>query len=370
MSYTLVKNLKVNKKTGVISGEFAESNVTDYAGRRIYEKVEDIYNNKEGTRSPLEKYSRFIFDVISGGLQGSLGKYNRLSVSNYYNDCQYFMAKYPDKDPYVLTYNKYEDFIEKQLKSESKNYIVKFNSNRDVYLEKLNTRTYRTCYNENHAQKFELKDISRLKRIFEDKNPNIKNIVTNEIIPLKEFIVIDNQPKLEIETAYNLKIPSNKEFKELSSKFKNLSQIINTFSNKDLDENTIQSFYSEQIKEILGTNPFKDNKINSLFGFYENTESGPKILSVVSPELNKSSYTPDGHENPSFYLSYKIECNDLATGLTKTYNNNHFIIDHILDNENETKQILLWQEKDFINELQKEIHKRENENCEDSDLEK
>ena len=74
MSYTLAKNLRVSKTTGVISGEFAESNVTDYAGRRCYEYVEDIYNNKEGTRTPIEKYSRFIYDIMAGNMQGSLGK--------------------------------------------------------------------------------------------------------------------------------------------------------------------------------------------------------------------------------------------------------------------------------------------------------
>ena len=55
MSYYLVKNLRVNKETGVVSGDFADSNTFDYYNKHIYEHLGDIYHATEGQRSPFRK---------------------------------------------------------------------------------------------------------------------------------------------------------------------------------------------------------------------------------------------------------------------------------------------------------------------------
>lgn len=125
MGYTLVKNLKVNKNTGIISGDFADSNTFDWDNKHVYEHLDDIYQDKEGKRSPLQKYSRFISDIIAGNLQDSIGKYNRLSIPNYYNDLSYFMRENENngEDPFVLTYLKYQEEIEKTL-TDNPQYII------------------------------------------------------------------------------------------------------------------------------------------------------------------------------------------------------------------------------------------------------
>lgn len=145
MGFTLVKNLRVNKETGVVSGDFADSNTFDYYNKHIYEHLKDIYQDKEGKRNPLQKYSRFISDIIAGNIQGSIGKYSKLSIPNYYDDLSYFMRESENtkEDPFVLTYLKYKDEINKTL-TDKPEYIIKINNN--FYLQKLNKKTYIPTY--------------------------------------------------------------------------------------------------------------------------------------------------------------------------------------------------------------------------------
>lgn len=122
MGYILAKNLKVNKNTGVISGEFASSNVWGANDRHIYTYGEDIYQDEDGGRTPILKYAYFILDIVSGMLQGNLGKYKHICIPQYYEEI-YKRDKNTTADEAVIkTYLKYKDLIEKQLKT---SYIIK-----------------------------------------------------------------------------------------------------------------------------------------------------------------------------------------------------------------------------------------------------
>lgn len=184
MSYYLVKNLKVNKETGLVSGDFADSNTYDYYNKHIYEYLNDIYQDKEGKRTPLQKYSRFISDIIAGNIQGSIGKYAKLSIPNYYDDLNYFMRENENtkEDPYILTYLKYKDEINKTL-TEKPEYIIKINNN--FYLQKLNKKTYIPTYKEENAKLFAESDFDRIKEAF--SNSIAININTNEEISLANY---------------------------------------------------------------------------------------------------------------------------------------------------------------------------------------
>lgn len=358
MSYTLARNLRVNKKTGVISGEFAESNVTYWNGRHCYSKSEDIYNNKERTRTPEEKYSRFIFDLMAGNLQGSLGKYKNLSfgINNYYEDFDFFCVKYPNDDPFILTYQKYKYVIEEILNS-PKDYIVKLNSS--YFLEKLNEKSYRYVGDESKACKFSLSDVPKIKRFFDSYNEAyIINLATKEKCLVKDFKIEKKLP-LEIEKRYELHIPSGKGFDEVSKKMKNLGYAIESFSQKDLDEKTIIDFYNSQVNKILDTN----YKLKSppMFTFCESKKfnDGMEYSITVYPEIKKHRYAEKDRKNPGFYVSYNVECIDLKSEKSNTYSGKGFIIDHILDDENRTKQILLGYESQFIQDLSKEKEESE-----------
>ena len=359
MSYTVAKNLRVNKKTGVISGDFAESNVFDCVGKRCYSHYEDIYNNKEKTRSPIEKYSRFIYDILSGNLQGSLGKYNKLSFSNYYQDRDYFEMKYPEEDSFVMTYKKYEKEIEKRLKSSEKDYIVEFNSG--LYLSKLNTKTYRTSSYKEKATHFSYEEIPKIKRCFETENPTIINMKTGEKIAVKDFEY--KSIPAEIESAYKLIIPSEMEFKEACDKMYNIAKVVDEFSNNDLDEETIIDFYDKQVKEVLGVSD--DGRLKSLFSFRENINNDFRFVLGVYPELKKLSYSRQENENPAFFVSYRVECLDLITLKSKEYSGDSMSINIFLHDENSSKLYLLSFESNFKKELIKELNNQKQEENEE-----
>lgn len=351
MSYTLIKNLRVNKLTGVISGELAESNVTDWNGKRIYEYQEDIYQNKEGTRTALEKYSRFISDVLAGNIQGSLGKYNKLSIPNFYTDLHYFMRENNGEDPYVLTYKKYEQEIEKALNGKPE-YRIKLDTN--TYLVKLNERTYRNTWNEQNAKLFSENDFLKIKRSFE--NPIAINVNTKEEINLKFY----EKPKTpsELENNYVLKVVTNEPFNTISKKIKDLELYISSLSNKNIGKETIEKVFSEEVNKILGNVLPKEKAI---FSFGRKTEKGlPNILTVVYPDLKEVTRTSG---NKEYYVGYKFKCIDLEKGLEQKYDGNGMMISYILDDEEITKEIMFNKEKDF----EEDIIKYEKEKTEDEE---
>ena len=336
MSYTLIKNLRVNKLTGVISGELAESNVTDWNGKRIYEYQEDIYQNKEGTRTALEKYSRFISDVLAGNLQGSLGKYNKLSIPNFYTDLHYFMRENKGEDPYVLTYKKYEQEIEKALNGKPE-YKIKLDTN--TYLVKLNERTYRSTWNEQNAKLFSENDFLKIKRSFE--NPIAINVNTKEEINLKYY----ERPKTpsELEKNYDLKVLGrNESFNTISKKIKDLELYISSLSNKNVNKETIEKTFKEGVSNILG-NYLPGDK--AFFTFGRKTEEGyPNILIAVYPDLKEVTRTSG---NKEYYVGYTFKGMDIEKGLEQEYDGNGMMISYILDNEETAKEVMFNKLKDF-----------------------
>ena len=340
MSYTLIKNLRVNKLTGVISGELAESNVTDWNGKRVYSKAEDIYQNKEGTRTPLEKYSRFISDVLAGNLQGSLGKYNKLSIPNFYTDLHYFMRENKGEDPYVLTYKKYEQEIEKALNGKPE-YKIKLDTN--TYLVKLNERTYRSTWNEQNARLFSENDFLKIKRSFE--NPIAINVNTNEEINLKYY----ERPKTpsELEKNYDLKVLGrNESFNTISKKIKDLELYISSLSNKNVNKETIEKTFKEGVSNILG-NYLPGDK--AFFTFGRKTEEGyPNILIAVYPDLKEVTRTSG---NKEYYVGYTFKGMDIEKGLEQEYDGNGMMISYILDNEETAKEVMFNKLKDFEEDI-------------------
>lgn len=353
MSYTLIKNLRVNKLTGVISGELAESNVTDWNGKRIYEYQEDIYQNKEGTRTALEKYSRFISDVLAGNLQGSLGKYNKLSIPNFYTDLHYFMRENKGEDPYVLTYKKYEQEIEKALNGKPE-YKIKLDTN--TYLVKLNERTYRSTWNEQNAKLFSENDFMKIKRSFE--NPIAINVNTKEEINLKYYE--KTKTLSELEKNYDLKTVSrtNESFSNFSKKIKDLELSISSLSNKNVTKETIEKTFNEGVSNIL------DNLLpgkKAIFTFGRKTEEGyPNILTIVYPDLKEVTRTSGDKE---YYVGYTFKCMNLEKGLEQEYDGRGMMISYILDDEERTKEIMFNKEKDF----EEDIIKYEKEKTEDEE---
>ena len=353
MSYTLIKNLRVNKLTGVISGELAESNVTDWNGKRIYEYQEDIYQNKEGTRTALEKYSRFISDVLAGNLQGSLGKYNKLSVPNFYTDLHYFMRENNGEDPYVLTYKKYEQEIEKAL-NEKPEYKIKLDQN--TYLVKLNEKTYRSTWNEQNAKLFSENDFMKIKRSFE--NPVAININTKEEINLKYY----EKPKTptELENNYDLKVVTEESFNTFAKKAKALESYIEDLSDKNVGKETIEKTFKEGVSNILG-NYLPGDK--AFFTFGRKTEEGyPNILTIVYPDLKEVTRTSGDKE---YYVGYKFKCMDVEKGLEKDYDGRGMMISYILDDEERTKEIMFNVEKDFEEDIREFEKQQEAEDEED-----
>ena len=340
MSYTLIKNLRVNKLTGVISGELAESNVTDWNGKRIYEYQEDIYQNKEGTRTALEKYSRFISDVLAGNLQGSLGKYNKLSIPNFYTDLHYFMRENNGEDPYVLTYKKYEQEIEKALNGKPE-YRIKLDTN--TYLVKLNERTYRNTWNEQNAKLFSENDFLKIKRSFE--NPIAINVNTKEEINLKFY----EKPKTpsELEKNYDLKVlGKNESFNTISKKIKDLELYISSLSNKNVNKETIEKTFKEGVSNILG-NYLPGDK--AFFTFGRKTEEGyPNILIAVYPDLKEVTRTSG---NKEYYVGYTFKGMDIEKGLEQEYDGNGMMISYILDNEETAKEVMFNKLKDFEEDI-------------------
>lgn len=353
MSYTLIKNLRVNKATGVISGELAESNVTDWNGKRVYSKAEDIYQNKEGTRTALEKYSRFISDVLDGNLQGSLGKYNKLSVPNFYADLHYFMRENKGEDPYVLTYKKYEKEIEKAL-NEKPEYKIKLDQN--TYLVKLNEKTYRSTWNEQNAKLFSENDFMKIKRSFE--NPVAININTKEEINLKYY----EKPKTpsEFEKNYDLKVVTDESFNTFSKKVKDLELYISSLSNKNVNKETIEKTFNEGVINILD-NPLPGKK--AIFTFGRKTEEGyPNILTIVYPDLKEVTRTSGDKE---YYVGYTFKCMDVEKGLEKDYDGRGMMISYILDDKERTKEIMFNVEKDFEEDIREFEKQQEAEDEED-----
>lgn len=341
MSYTLAKNLRVNKKTGIISGDFAENNVTDWDGKHIYKHREDIYQKEDGTRSSIEKYSRFIYDVLSGNLQGSLGKYNKLAITNFYTDVEYFRREYPDKDAYVLTYNKYQNEIENELKSNPE-YIIKLDNN--TYLTKLNTRTYRTTWNVNQAKLFSSNDFYKIKNCF--NNPIAININTREEINLKNYAK-DEIPS-ELEKNYELKMVTDESFVSFSKKVKFLENTISSLSDKRTKSEKIKNIYGKYVNKIL-QNQLPGDKAIFLFG--RKTEEGlPNILTIVYPEL-KETTRQSGEIN--YYVGYKFKCINLQKSLEQEYDGGGMMISYLLDDEERTKQVAFETQKDFEEDILK-----------------
>lgn len=353
MSYTLIKNLRVSKATGVISGELADSSITDWNGKRVYKYAEDIYQNKEGTRTPLEKYSRFISDVLDGNLQGSLGRYNKLSIPNFYSDLHYFMRESKGEDPYVLTYKKYEQEIEKAL-NEKPEYKIKLDQN--TYLVKLNERTYRSTWNEQNARLFSENDFMRIKRSFE--NPVAININTNEEINLKYY----EKPitPTELENNYDLKVVTEESFNTFAKKAKILESNIKNLSDNNKSKEEIEKVFKEGVSNILG-NYLPEDKAFFTLGRKMGGKI-PNILTVVYPDLKEVTRMSG---NKEYYLGYKFKCIDLEKGLEQEYDGNGMMISYILDDKERTKEIMYNTEKDFEDDIREFEKQKETEDEED-----
>lgn len=215
MSFLVIKNLRVNKKTGVISGDVADSSITNKQGNYIYHHIEDIYQDKEKTRTPLEKYAQFIYDVIIGRIKVSSKKYDKLKhkINNYYDDCSFY-ATNNNGNPYVLTYLKYKRGIDNFLKGNEED--IKDIDNQSEYekyyeLEVISKYDFKTIRNEIYfinkifsvlwKKGIEMEEIQNL------FDARIKNISKDkEIIRLYKSndnnICISIFPKLKIEKNY------------------------------------------------------------------------------------------------------------------------------------------------------------------------
>lgn len=353
MSYYLVKNLRVNKETGVVSGDFADSNTYDYYNKHIYEHLNDIYQDKEGKRTPLQKYSRFISDIIAGNIQGSIGKYAKLSIPNYYDDLYYFMRENENtkEDPYSLTYLKYKEEIEKTL-TEKPEYIIKINN--DFYLQKLNKKTYIPTYMKENAKLFAETDFNRIKKAF--SNSIAININTNEEINLANY-----ERKVtpsEIEKNYNLKIPTNETFKDMSKKINDLKIYIDSLSNKNVGKNTITETFKEEVKKILN-NYNQGEKAFFSFGRKTGNDELPNIITILYPKLNETILLND---NKKYFVGYKFKCLDFDKNISNEYDGGHLTISYLLDTESNLKKELYNVEKNFEKDvLNYEKHKSENE---------
>ena len=351
MGFTLVKNLRVNKETGVVSGDFADSNTFDYYNKHIYEHLKDIYQDKEGKRNPLQKYSRFISDIIAGNIQGSIGKYSKLSIPNYYDDLSYFMRESENtkEDPFVLTYLKYKDEINKTL-TDKPEYIIKINNN--FYLQKLNKKTYIPTYKKENAQLFAESDFNRIKEAF--NNSIAININTNGEISLKNYErkVIPS----EIEKNYNLKIPTNESFKDISKKINDFKLYIDSLSNKNVNKNTITEVFNEEINRILNNNLPGEKPFFSFGRKTENNEL-PNIVTILYPILNETTSLDD---NKKYYVGYKFKCLNLEKNIENEYDGGHLSIGYLLDSESTLKKELYNVEKNFEKDvLNYEKHKNE-----------
>ena len=357
MSYYLVKNLRVNKKTGVVSGDFADSNVFDCYNKHIYEHLKDIYQDKEGKRSPLQKYSRFISDIIAGNIQGSIGKYNKLSIANYYNDLTYFIKENENtgKDPFVLTYLKYQEEIDKTLTNKPE-YIIKINSN--FYLQKLNKRTYSSTYIKEKAKLFSKSDFIKIKNTF--MNPIAININTNEETNLKDY-EIKITPS-EIEKRYDLKIPTGESFKDISKKINDLKIYIDSLSNKNVNKNVITQVFNEEVNKILNNN-IPEKKAFFIFGKKTENNELPNIVTILYPKLQEVTQLDD---NKKYYVGYQFKCLDFEKHIENKYNSEHLSISYLLDSESTLRKELYNVEKNFEKDILN--HEKNNEESEEDEL--
>lgn len=340
MSYYLVKNLRVNKEKGIISGDFADSNIFDYNNKHVYKHFDDIYQDEEGKRSPLQKYSRFISDIIAGNLQGSIGKYTKLSIPNYFNDLNYFKKENEstDKDPFVLTYLKYKEEINKTL-TDKPEYVIKVDDN--SYLKKLNKKTYTPTYIKENARLFSESDFEKIKKAF--NNSIAININTNEEINLKDY-----ERKItpsEIEKNYNLKIPNQESFKNISKKINDFKLYIDSLSNKNVGSNAITNVFNEEINNILNNNPSAPGE-KAFFSFYKKTENDelPNIVTLLYPKLNEITSLDDSQK---YYVGYKFKCLDFGKQIENEYDGGHLSISYLLDSESTLKKELYNVEKNF-----------------------
>ncbi len=334
MSYSLVKNLKVDEKTGIVSGEFATNNVYNEYGKHEYRYNEDIYQDEEGTFTPLQKYSRFIFDILSGAIQGSVGKYDKLSIKNFCKDVSYFRNQFPNEDPFVLAYMKYKENIENNLKEKPK-YIVKLGEN--TYLEKLNRRTYRTTSIEEKAHKFFKNDFNIINRCFD--NAIMINIDTRQKFnPDQHQDIIPS----EFELNYRLENLTNFDFKETFQKIINLSSMIDSLNNKEIEPEEIKKIYNEKIKEISND---KD-----LFILKNKNENKSNNIVSMFLELKKiKSWKEEGKSE--FYVQHNIRVSNLENSLERIYEGGG-ISPLLFCNEQEIIQTMFYKEKEFEEELE------------------
>ena len=358
MSYYLVKNLRVNKETGVVSGDFADSNTFDYYNKHIYEHLEDIYQDKEEKRSPLQKYSRFISDIIAGNIQGSIGKYGKLSIPNYYDDLSYFMRESENtkEDPYILTYLKYKEEIEKAL-TKKPEYIIKIDN--AFYLQKLNKRTYIPTYIKENAQLFSESDFNRIKETF--SNSTAININTNKEISLANY-----EKKVtpsEIEKKYNLKTPTNESFRDISKKINDFKLYIDSLSNKDVDKNTITKVFNEEVNKILNNN-LPGEKAFLSFGEKTENDELPNIITILYPKLNEITSLDN---NKKYYVGYKFECLNLKKNISNEYDGGHLAISYLLDSESTLKKELYNVQKKFEKDVLN-YEKHQNEESEEDEI--
>lgn len=113
MSYYHIRKININKKNNEISFEAAASNITpiDYS----------LVNDNDVKTSFEDKYSNFIYNVISGNFHPLNGSnYSKLVMNrfleNYYNDAS-DIGK-------INTYNKYSKVINGILRDDFKNIFV------------------------------------------------------------------------------------------------------------------------------------------------------------------------------------------------------------------------------------------------------
>lgn len=189
MGYLIVKNLKLDKKNNRISGDVADSNVTDYNDNYMYYPTEDIYSS---LKTWEEKYARLVYSVITGGIHiyGS-HKLRKIELGTNIKELENYMEEARELG-YVGVYNKHKDLIESIFK-EKREYIIKFTEDKG-YLRKIDTRNYYLTLIPENAKKYTKGEIGKISGI--GKHEIVK--YDEEVYKYKE-----NNYKIYIEAILN-----------------------------------------------------------------------------------------------------------------------------------------------------------------------
>lgn len=174
MGHYKVKNLKINKKEYVISGYIADSNLTTYDNKYIFNYCKDLYPNEDDFQT---KYIMLLCDIIKGNLQPTGGKYKKLICTfDIFKD---FTSLCNNKE-YIKAYNLYEDKINNYLNPKVLDCYIK-RKYTNLYIKKINRKTIELTWNINLACKFNSEIYGTdNKKNWLDMN-NLELINTNEV---------------------------------------------------------------------------------------------------------------------------------------------------------------------------------------------